>query len=167
MIELRTEAPEATLELGRWIGRRLPDEAMVGLDGDLGSGKTWMAKGLVRGLGDFRQELVKSPAFNLVHEYRLSRRLSVYHIDFYRLDEMSDGDALLFAEYLEQPGAICLVEWAEKFLAQLVPSYLSIRLSLVPGASDTCRDLGVTVLGATDLYDPLLAELEHHAYTRR
>lgn len=162
MIHVRTKNASETWRLGRWLGERLPLGSVVGLDGDLGTGKTWMAKGIVRGAGDCDDEIVKSPAFNLVHEYRLTTEngpFSVVHIDFYRLDELSDPDFFLFSEYLERPGAICLVEWAEKFLRELVPAFLSVRLSLAAGEGPTHRDVRVSLIGESDLYDVLLEEL--------
>lgn len=162
MIVIRTKNATETWRLGRWIGERLPAGSVLGLDGDLGAGKTWMAKGLVQGAGDCDDEIVKSPAFNLVHEYRLANGRgprSVIHIDFYRLDELSDSDFFLFSEYLERPGTLCLVEWAEKFLGELVPSYLSIRLSLCEGEGPSCRDIRFSLAGESDLYDGLLRDL--------
>jgi tRNA threonylcarbamoyladenosine biosynthesis protein TsaE len=162
MMVFRTQNASETWRLGRWIGERLPPGAVVGLDGDLGTGKTWMAKGIVKGAGECDDEIVKSPAFNLVHEYRLASEkgpVSVVHVDFYRLDSLSDADFFLFSEYLERPGAICLVEWAEKFLPELAPAYLSIRLSLVDGEGPTVRDIRFSVTGESDAYDVLLEDL--------
>ena len=172
MIHIRTESAEETWQLGRWIGQRLVPGSVVGLDGDLGAGKTWMAKGLVRGLGDCDDEIVKSPAFNLVHQYEVageSGSRSVVHIDFYRLDELSDSDFFLFSEYFESPEAVCLVEWAEKFLAQLVPGYLSVVLAVCggedpQGGDTTCRDIRFATIGESGLYDDLLKDLAHHAH---
>ena len=162
MVLLRTKNASETLRLGRWIGQRLPLGSVVGLDGDLGTGKTWMAKGLVQGLGECDDEIVKSPAFNLIHEYKLADEdgpFSVVHIDFYRLDELSDSDYFLFSESMEPPRTLCLVEWAEKFLPELVPAFLSIRLSLCDGEGPTIRDVRLSVTGEIDLYDTLLEEL--------
>ena len=167
MIELSTSNAAETLALGQWIGQRLRAPAVVGLDGDLGAGKTWMAKGLVRGLGDYDDEFVKSPAYNLIHEYRVEAEagtLSIFHIDFYRLDALSDTDYLLFSEYLERPDAVCLVEWASKFLKELTPGYLSITLSLCRLADPACRVVRVAAVGETSAYDELLTDLSHHAY---
>jgi len=121
---------------------------------------------LVRGIGEVDDELVKSPAFNLVHEYRIAGRrppLSVYHVDFYRLDALSEMDFLLFSEYFERPDAICLVEWASKFLRQLVAEYLSIALWPDPAGDPARRVIEVALVGATSAYDPLLHELQDHA----
>ncbi len=159
-----THQVSETLRLGEWIGRRLAPGMTVGLDGDLGMGKTWMAKGLVKGIGDYDQTLVKSPAFNLVHEYPVARGKAiqqVIHIDFYRLEELGSTDFLLFSEYFERPGAIALVEWARKFLAELVPSYLSVTLSACAGGAD-CREVTIAAVGSG--YDALLAELEDYAH---
>ncbi len=167
MIELRTSNAAETLALGQWIGRRLPVPAVVGLDGDLGVGKTWMAKGLVRGLGDYDDEFVKSPAYNLIHEYRVETTagaLSVFHIDFYRLDTLSDTDFFLFSEYLERPDAVCLIEWASKFLKELTPGYLSITLSLCGLADPTCRRVRAATVGDTAAYDELLTDLPDYAH---
>lgn len=162
MMVLRTQNASETWRLGRWVGERLPFGSVVGLDGDLGTGKTWMAKGVVKGAGECDDEIVKSPAFNLVHEYRLTNGrgpFSVIHIDFYRLDRLSDPDFFLFSEYLERPRAICLVEWAEKFLSELAPAYLSIRLALAADEESTMRDIRFSVAGESELYDALLEEL--------
>ncbi len=165
MIQLISRGPAETLELGKWLGRRLEPGMTVGLDGDLGMGKTWLAKGLVQGIGEYDETLVKSPAFNLVHEYPVprvgGRTQDVIHIDFYRLDELTQTDALLFAEYFERPGAISLVEWAGKFLAELVSSYLSIQISLCPDGGDRCREIRVDLVGVG--YEALLRKAEAYA----
>ncbi len=164
MISLTTHEAAETQELGEWIGRRLAPGTTVGLDGDLGAGKTWMAKGLVRGIGDYDETLVKSPAYNLVHEYPVARDGAiqpVIHIDFYRLEELTDTDFMLFSEYFERPEAIALVEWARKFLVELVPDYLSVTLSPCPGGDADCRQISIGVTGSG--YEELLVELEAYA----
>lgn len=166
MIRLRTQSADETLRLGERIGRRLLPGSVVGLDGELGTGKTWMAKGLVKGIGDFDEELVKSPAYNLVHEYPLvreARTVPVVHIDFYRLAELSPTDRLLFEEYFGHQDRIVIVEWAGKFLVELAPSYLSVALELcgedTPGGGPDCREIEVSVVGGSDLYGGVLEEL--------
>ena len=167
MITLHTSTAAETLALGQWIGERLPVPAIVGLDGDLGAGKTWMAKGLVRGIGDYDNEFVKSPAYNLIHEYRIptpTQTVSVFHIDFYRLDALTDTDYLLFSEYLERPDALCLIEWASKFLKDLTPHYLSLTLSLPDLDHPTHRLIQVTPVGESAPYNDLLTALSHYAH---
>jgi tRNA threonylcarbamoyladenosine biosynthesis protein TsaE len=80
------------------------------LRGELGSGKSTLIRGLLRGLGI--QEKVKSPTYTLVELY-VTSRLNLYHFDFYRfLDESEFADAGL-ADYFRGKG-VCLVEWPER-----------------------------------------------------
>lgn len=167
MIHLRTHGPDETLRLGERIGGRLPAGSVVGLDGELGTGKTWMAKGLVRGIGEFDPALVKSPAYNLVHEYPVVRggeTVPVVHIDFYRLAELSPTDRLLFEEYFGHEDRIVIVEWAGKFLVELAPGYLSVALSLCGDGGQRsdpdCREVEVATVGDATLYGALLEDLE-------
>ena len=151
MPSVATQNPEETARFGRWLGSRLPLPAIVGLDGPLGAGKTWLAKGIVSGIGRFDPALVKSPAYNLVHEYVLEdASLSVFHIDFYRLEVLTDHDALLFSEMLCDPGAIVLIEWASRHLPDLAPEFLSVTLET--GTSAQARNLRVREMGAGSRY---------------
>lgn len=162
MIRLRTQSADETLRLGERIGRRLRPGSVVGLDGELGTGKTWMAKGLVRGIGELDDELVKSPAYNLVHEYPVVRdggTLPVVHIDFYRLVELSPTDRLLFEEYFGHPDRILIVEWAERFLAELAPSYLAVALEVCGDGGPDCREVEIGVVGESSLYEGVLEAL--------
>ncbi len=77
-----TESEDETIALGEKLAKDLPSKAVVLLIGQLGAGKTTLAKGIVQGLGAARPEDVSSPTFTLIHEYSPS----VYHIDLYRLD---------------------------------------------------------------------------------
>ncbi len=159
-VRVQTTSPQETLALGRVIGARLPQGTVVGLDGPLGAGKTWMAKGLVQGIGTFDPTLVKSPAYNLIHEYQVdSLTCTVYHIDFYRLDRLSLPDRLLFSEVLDRPDAICLIEWAGKFLGDLVPAYLSITVSKTERPD--ARVIHVRAAGDSPTYESLLRDLHH------
>ena len=151
MPSVLSHSPEDTAQFGRWLGERLPVPAIVGLDGPLGAGKTWLAKGIVCGLGKFDASLVKSPAYNLVHEYALEEAaLSVFHIDFYRLEELRNADARLFSEVLFDPGAIVLVEWASRHLWDLAPDFLSITLET--GTCSLSRTLRIQEVGAGSRY---------------
>ena len=83
-----THSEEETIELGRRIARDLPRRAVVMLIGNLGAGKTTLAKGIVSGLGAAPPEEVSSPTFTLIHEYGEGR---VYHVDLYRLDRPEEA----------------------------------------------------------------------------
>ena len=120
-----THSEEETIELGRNIARDLPKPATVLLIGDLGAGKTTLAKGIVGGLGAAAPEDVSSPTFTLIHEYGHGL---VYHIDLYRLEKPSELASLGLDEIFDRD-AIVLIEWGERFPALMPPQRIEIRLS--------------------------------------
>ena len=105
-----TRSAEETFELGRRIGERLNDRAVFLLSGDLGAGKTVLAKGLAEGL-DIDSTDVTSPSFTLINVY--DGRLRLYHIDLYRLDEGVNPE-LGLEEILDEEHAVVIIEWAER-----------------------------------------------------
>jgi tRNA threonylcarbamoyladenosine biosynthesis protein TsaE len=127
--EFVTHSDEGTIEVGRRIARELPPHAVVLLIGNLGSGKTTLAKGFVNGLGFAEPEDVTSPTFTLIHEYGDGR---LYHIDLYRLDTAAQVAALGFDEILSRE-AIVLIEWGERFPELLPPERTEIRLTALDG----------------------------------
>jgi tRNA threonylcarbamoyladenosine biosynthesis protein TsaE len=100
---------------------------VVLLIGNLGAGKTTLAKGLVHGLGAAPPEDVSSPTFTLIHEYGGGR---VYHVDLYRLDEPREVETLGLDELFDRD-ALVLIEWGERF-PQLLPSaWAEIRIRVL------------------------------------
>lgn len=118
-----TASEEETIALGQQLARELPSRAVVLLIGNLGAGKTTLAKGIVQGLGAVKAEEVSSPTFTLIHEY--SPR--VYHIDLYRLDEPREVASLGLDEIFERE-AVVLLEWGERFPQLLPRERIEIRL---------------------------------------
>jgi len=118
-----TRSEEETISLGEILARRLPTRAVVLLMGNLGAGKTTLAKGIVKGLGAARAEDVSSPTFTLIHEYSSM----VYHVDLYRLDEEREVETLGLEEIFEK-NAVVLIEWGERFPRLMPPGPLEIRL---------------------------------------
>jgi tRNA threonylcarbamoyladenosine biosynthesis protein TsaE len=119
-----THSQEDTIELGRKIALDLPRPAVVLLIGNLGAGKTTLAKGLVSGLGAAPPEEVSSPTFTLIHEYGEGR---VYHVDLYRL-ERADEVATLGLDELFEKDAVVLIEWGERFPGLMPSERIEIRL---------------------------------------
>ena len=118
-----TRSEEETISLGESLAGRLPSRAVVLLIGNLGAGKTTLAKGIVRGLGAARTEDVSSPTFTLIHEYGPK----VYHIDLYRLDEEREVETLGLEEIFEK-NAVVLIEWGERFPRLMPPGSFEIQL---------------------------------------
>jgi tRNA threonylcarbamoyladenosine biosynthesis protein TsaE len=124
MRSLRTNSEEETIELGRRIARELPRRALVLLIGNLGAGKTTLAKGIVSGLGAASPDDVSSPTFTLIHEYGAG---SVYHIDLYRLDTEAQVATLGLDEIFERE-AVVLMEWGERFPELWPKERIEVRL---------------------------------------
>jgi tRNA threonylcarbamoyladenosine biosynthesis protein TsaE len=111
--EYRTSSEEETIALGERLSREvLPARGVVLLTGNLGAGKTTLAKGIAAGRGAARVEDVSSPTFTLIHEY--GDPVRVYHVDLYRLDEASEVARLGLEELFER-NALVLIEWGERF----------------------------------------------------
>ena len=111
IVEVVTHSPEETLAFGRALAGELQPPCLVLLEGELGSGKTTLAKGIVAGLGAAREEEVTSPSFTLVHEY--GREPKVYHVDLYRIENPRELETLGLDDLWNQQATV-IVEWGEK-----------------------------------------------------
>jgi tRNA threonylcarbamoyladenosine biosynthesis protein TsaE len=127
-----THSEDETIAAGREIAARLRPPALVVLTGELGAGKTTLAKGIINGLGAAPTEDVSSPTFTLIHEY--GRDPKVYHIDLYRLDRVPELETLGLEDIWER-NAIVLIEWGEKFSSQLPPERIEIHLEYLDDQS--------------------------------
>jgi tRNA threonylcarbamoyladenosine biosynthesis protein TsaE len=115
----------ATLRLGERLARGVAPGRVLHLRGDLGSGKTTLARGLIRALGYTGR--IKSPTYTLVELYSLSR-LNLYHFDLYRFKDRTEWLNSGFREYFNADSA-CVVEWPEKAGELLAPPDLEVRLA--------------------------------------
>ncbi len=100
----------AMLNLGSKIADLLHPGLTIYLAGNLGAGKTTLTRGILHGLG--YQHVVKSPTYNLVEIYKISR-LYLYHFDFYRFNDYLEWEEAGFREYFNSD-SVCIVEWPEK-----------------------------------------------------
>jgi tRNA threonylcarbamoyladenosine biosynthesis protein TsaE len=137
--EVVTHSPEETIHVGHELAQRLREPCLVLLEGELGSGKTTLAKGLVAGLGAAREEEVTSPSFTLVHEYGCGRK--VYHADLYRVEGAREFETLGLDEMLEQEATV-IVEWGERLPPRDVSEAVRIRMELLEG-----EDRRITIEG--------------------
>jgi tRNA threonylcarbamoyladenosine biosynthesis protein TsaE len=111
-----SDSPTETEALGRRIASDVTPGTVLALQGDLGTGKTHFAKGLVAGIGSTAE--VTSPTFTILHEYP-GGRLPIYHFDFFRLENPARLAQIGFDEYLFGTG-VCVIEWADRF-TDLIP----------------------------------------------
>jgi tRNA threonylcarbamoyladenosine biosynthesis protein TsaE len=154
-LELTTTDVEETIAFGRALGALLRCGDLVVLYGDLGAGKTHLAKGIVAGLGS--DDLVNSPTFVLINQYRAGAQhgyAPIYHADLYRVDEPGELEGIGIEEAWAGEG-FCLIEWPERAGAALPFDRLAIELREI-GA--TARTVRLTAYGAR--YSELLAALD-------
>lgn len=126
----RTKSEEETIALGERLARRVAPGSVVLLTGELGAGKTTLAKGIVKGLGAADPDEVSSPTFTLIHEY--GDPVRVYHVDLYRLDDPREAEALGLDELFDR-SAVVLVEWGEKFPRLWPENRVEIRIRRLEG----------------------------------
>ncbi|MCF3639929.1 tRNA (adenosine(37)-N6)-threonylcarbamoyltransferase complex ATPase subunit type 1 TsaE [Rhizobium sp. TRM95111] len=117
------EDEAATIRFGEDLARAVRPGDLITLSGDLGAGKSTLARALIRAIADDAALEVPSPTFTLVQSYALS--LPVSHFDFYRLADAEEVDELGLDEALED--GVCLVEWPEKAEAALPADRLTLR----------------------------------------
>jgi tRNA threonylcarbamoyladenosine biosynthesis protein TsaE len=107
-----TTSDEETIELGLKLGRLLREGDVIALVGELGSGKTWFTKGIARGVGIHAKTVITSPSFALVNAYDGGRH-PFFHVDLYRLTDLSDIVSIGLEEYLHS-GGVVVMEWADR-----------------------------------------------------
>ncbi len=144
--------------MGHWIGARLPDGAVVGLDGPVGSGKTCFVQGIARGLGIPEGTHITSPAYNLIQTYTIGRQ-KLTHIDFYRLSSLTTDDFMLFEEAFSGPRNVVVAEWASGFIEEFVPEFL--RVVILKEPKDNMRRIEVS--SPSSAYAQLLNKLSDYA----
>jgi tRNA threonylcarbamoyladenosine biosynthesis protein TsaE len=132
---------EQTEAIAADLARGLKPGACLALHGDLGAGKTQFVRGLVAGLGGNTRS-VASPTFVLLNVYS-GGRLTVYHLDAYRVAGPDDFDAIGFPELLEQRGVV-VVEWAGRVLDVLPTGYIDVRIDAV---GEGLRQIDITQPG--------------------
>lgn len=115
VLDLISHSVAQTQRLGARLGELAQAGDVLCLEGELGSGKTCFVQGLGRGLGIV--EDISSPTFILANEHR-GGRLTLYHLDAYRMDGAHEALSIGLDDYLASDG-VCVIEWAEKIRAAL------------------------------------------------
>lgn len=145
MVTRISRSPAETEALGEEWGRTAESGLVIGLTGDLGAGKTQLTKGIARGLGITAR--VHSPTFTIVNEHT-GGRLSLFHVDLYRLENPDQIAAAGIEEYFH-PAGVAVIEWAEKAFpagATVLPGhYRRVQLETI---GETVRRITYEDVGA-------------------
>ena len=124
--------------LGEQLARLCPSRMVIYLSGELGTGKTTLVRGFLRGFG--YEGAVKSPTYTLVEPYEVAGQ-TIYHFDLYRLTDPEELEYLGMRDYFALP-AICLIEWPERAQGFMHPPDLTIELAY----SNAGREINFTIL---------------------
>jgi len=121
---IETFSDKETLEFGKKLGEKAQPGIIFCLDGDLGTGKTVIAKGIASGLGV--TEPVSSPTFTVVKEYT-EGRLPLYHFDVYRIEDPAEMDEIGYEDYFYGDG-VTVIEWSDMVKEIIPENAVKIRL---------------------------------------
>ena len=135
------------------MGQRVDAGTVIALFGDLGSGKTVFVQGLAEGLDVPADYYITSPSYTLINEY--PGRHPLYHVDLYRLGNVSDIEDIGLYDILDANGVVA-IEWADRLAPDLLADCLSVQLD---ASNDTTRTIRITGYGLNCVN--LLRELEN------
>jgi tRNA threonylcarbamoyladenosine biosynthesis protein TsaE len=134
-VQKTSRSEEETAALARELASGLKPGDVVLLSGDLGAGKTAFVRGLAEGLGIDPRE-VSSPTFTIVHEYR-GGRLTLYHVDLYRLEKTATDD--LGLEEMGVADGVLAIEWPDRLTHDL-PGATAVHIDIT---GDDTRSVSV------------------------
>ncbi len=144
-----SHSPEETQALGRTWADKADEGWVIGLSGDLGTGKTQLVKGIAAGLGFSGK--VQSPTFALINEYS-GGRLPLFHLDLYRLESQAEIVRAGLEEYLVNPSGVAVIEWIERWTGEdtvaLSQGTTKLRLVKFEQISETDRRISYEDFGA-------------------
>lgn len=149
---ITTTAPADSLALAAKLASKLTAPAFIELTGDLGAGKSVMARGIARGLGV--QRSVPSPTFTIARVYPLPAGQELIHFDFYRVGS-TDIVATELAEVITDPDTIVMVEWGQNVADVLPAKRLVVKLEY---AGETERRITLESFGPK--YDKIIEALK-------
>ena len=133
----KTKSAAETRALGAALAKGVSAGAVFAFNGDLGAGKTVLAKGFAEGLGIDAH--VTSPTFTILQVYE-GGRLPLYHLDVYRLEEEEELEEIGIDDCFYGAG-VCLVEWAEKVAGLLPPQTVYVDIHKLPAEGEDVREI--------------------------
>lgn len=151
MISIYCQNEEATKALGKAFADILEPGDFIGLDGDLGAGKTFLSQSIIRSLDV--DDYVTSPSYTIVNEYE--GKFKVDHFDVYRIDDIDEMYEIGYEEYFDSE-SICLVEWSS-MIEELLPK-AHYRVTIKHGK--TVKERCIEILGTTQELEDKLEALD-------
>ena len=148
-----------TYKFGEIISKNINQGVVVALIGDLGSGKTTLAKSIIKNMIDIQD--VPSPTFNIVNEYNKDN-ITIYHFDLYRLEDEGELFGIGFDDYISNKKAIIIIEWADKFIDLLPKNYIKINFE----KSLYCRYVDIVNIGEKykDVVDKISSQVKEYNF---
>lgn len=122
-----SQSPAQTQAWGAKLASKIKPPRVIALVGDLGAGKTCLVKGMAKGFQVKSKDLVHSPTFTLINEYK--GKFPVYHMDLYRLGSEDEFCDLGYEDYFFGEG-VAIVEWAERIESLLPKDAVAIQLKV-------------------------------------
>lgn len=157
-LDVTSHGTAQTIRLGARLGALLQAGDVICLEGDLGTGKTCLTKGIGRGMGI--REPITSPTFTLIAEHwSPTLFLVLYHIDLYRLAAPNaEAMGLGLDDYLEGDG-VCVIEWADRIASALPREHLWISLRHLDATKR-----GLTMQASGRRYEDLVRQFQITAF---
>lgn len=144
-----TKSPEETKKIGKDISRLVKPGDLIAFYGELGAGKTCFIQGVSEGLEV--KDYVTSPSFTIINEYQ--GKISVYHFDLFRLNDIEEILELGYEEYFYGNG-LTVIEWANKIEKLLPKDHLKIDIKF-----KDCYKRRISFVPQGDRFNKLLEEL--------
>lgn len=135
-MNILSNSPNETKQIGQRFGRRLKKGDVVALIGELGAGKTCFIQGVMKGLDVLRKDIT-SPTFVLMNIYK--GKVPVYHFDMYRINNLKEVEELGYEEYF-YGGGVAVIEWADRIKKLLPKKCIKIYMKI---AGDKKREIKI------------------------
>jgi tRNA threonylcarbamoyladenosine biosynthesis protein TsaE len=155
-MRVHSDSIKDTLHLGKIIAKNIREGDILCFYGQLGSGKTVLAKGIAHGLR-IKQDKIISPTFVLIREYK--GRIPFYHFDLYRLKDEEDLAVLGYEEYFYSKG-LSIIEWADRLKYILPKEHLKVKF-YITGRNKRSLELCASGQRHKELLKGIYADIRH------